>query len=424
MRALRFWCVAVLGIFGVQAVLAQTAWPTYMAELEPGLSESAEAAALPADVVITAPAAGLPAHRARWSGIWHGWACHARLCDVKLAIERVSDAGATVVYAGAMADRPIFIERAEAQFADDELVLVIRTGARLVLRMRSSGDVEMSLWKSGPQLTATGVLTQTPISYSRSIERVPTPWVENGHPQTLEMVAYRPSGPGPFPTLIFNHGSTGNGDRPDWFVRTWTAPEVAGYFTSKGWQVLLPQRRGRGKSDGLYDEGFKEDRSGYACQASLSLAGLERAMSDLDAVMAHVKTRQDVDQRRLLIGGVSRGGILSAAYAGTRPHAFLGVLNFVGGWVGDRCWQADDINGGSFKRAAAFAGPMLWLYGDNDRFYSLRHSRKNFEAFKSAGGQGTLVEFDPGSGQSGHGIHLRPALWRPVVDDYLQRLSR
>ncbi len=41
--------------------------------------------------------------------------------------------------------------------------------------------------------------------------------------------------------------------------------------------VAFPQRRGRGQSDGLYDEGFKPDRSSYSCQEDLTLGGAERA---------------------------------------------------------------------------------------------------------------------------------------------------
>jgi dienelactone hydrolase len=237
------------------------------------------------------------------------------------------------------------------------------------------------------------------------------------------MVVYRPNGPGPYPTVILNHGSTGNGDKPELFKHTWSSPELGRFFTAHGWQVLTPQRRGRGKSDGLYDEGFMPDRSRYTCEASVSLAGAERAIADLDAVVAHVRTRPDVDQRRLLVGGVSRGGVLSVAYAGMRPDAFLGVVNFVGGWMGDRCVNAVQINQTLFRRGAAFRQPVLWLYGDKDPFYSLRHSRGNHAAFIAAGGRGPFFAFDPPAGQTGHGIHLNPDLWRSAVESYLMEVA-
>lgn len=404
------------------AASAQSAWPEYMPGLAPGLSESSMVAELPANIAIIPPASNLPDDKARWSGVWKGWACWAALCDVKIAVEKVTDTGATLAYAGQSAQSGT-TDRGEAQFVNDELVFRVKTGARLVLRLRASGEMEFSVWKPDIQLLSTGLLTQNVVhDYTRTIERVPTPWVENGKPQTLEMVVYRPLGSGPFPTLVMNHGSTGNGEKPQWFTNTWTNPELARVFVRKGWQVVYPQRRGRGKSDGLYDEGFEPDRSRYACEPSLTLPGMERALADLDVVVAHVRTRSDVDATRLLIGGVSRGGILSSVYAGTRPNPFLGVLNFVGGWVGDHCPQAETVNTVSFKRAAAFGKPVLWLYGDKDPFYSLRHSRVNFDAFIAAGGKGSFVTYPPPTGQNGHAIHAYPSVWQAAVDNYLKEV--
>ena len=53
--------------------------------------------------------------------------------------------------------------------------------------------------------------------------------------------------------------------------------------------VLFAQGRGRGQSDGLYDEGFERDRSRYACRPELAIPGLDRPVADLDVVMTHVR---------------------------------------------------------------------------------------------------------------------------------------
>src|SRR5687768_8329811 len=108
----------------------------------------------------------------------------------------------------------------------------------------------------------------------------------------------------------------------------------------------------------------------------------------------------DVTTRpRVVIGGQSRGGILSVAYAGRRPQQVRGVINFVGGWLGARSVTATEVNQTLMKRGASFPGEMLWLYGDGDPFYGLAHSRGNFAAFSRAGGTGTFHEFPapPGS---------------------------
>lgn len=405
-----------------------TAWPSYMPDLVAGFSESSVAAVLPADVVITLPDASLPVDKARWSGVWQGWACIFRACDISVAIESVTATGATVVYAGVSDQQPQLTGRSQGSFVGNELHARLHTGARLVLRLRegAAGEMEMSVWRAGAQLLFAGVLSTRGVAvYTRRVERIPTPWKDaDGRTQTLEAVAYRPIGvEGPLPTLVFNHGSTGVGNRPSWFTHTWTSPEVAQHFTSKGWQVVFPQRRGRGKSDGLYDEGFGANRAaGYTCEPEQSLKGLDRALADMDVVMEHVQKRPDVDKARLLIGGVSRGGLLSVAYAGTRPDMFLGVVNFVGGWLGEACQEAALINRTGFVRGAAMQRPTLWLYGERDSYYSLAHSRASFEAFRAAGGRGKMVSYTLQPRQNGHGIDSLPALWKSELDGYLSQI--
>ena len=102
---------------------------------------------------------------------------------------------------------------------------------------------------------------------------------------------------------------------------------------------------------------------------------------------------------------------------------FRSVLNFVGGWVGDDCPRPDAVNTVSFKRAAGFAPPMLSLYGENDSYYKISHSKANFNAFVQAGGKGEFKVFNAGSGRNGHGIISQPELWRGAVDAYLKLLD-
>jgi dienelactone hydrolase len=263
----------------------------------------------------------------------------------------------------------------------------------------------------------TRLAAQEPVS-----EMIPTPLRENGQPVRLELVIAKPAGVGPFPTVVFNHGSTGRGDNPALFKETWISRKAVEFFVPRGWMVVFPQRRGRGGSEGRYAEGLAADGSGYSCDAATSLAGLERALEDLDAVLAHLRSRPEVDASRLLIAGQSRGGILSVVHAGTRPGNFLGVVNFVGGWMGDQCPRPEAINTVSFVRGAKFTGPILWLYGEKDPFYGARHSRKNFDAFIDAGGQGEFHLFKVGAGANGHFILAYPALWTQTLGEFIGKL--
>ena len=256
------------------------------------------------------------------------------------------------------------------------------------------------------------------LAQSRESSRLPTPFVEDGRSVTLEAIIYKPGGRPPFPVILFNHGSTGRGDDKTIFRRTFAPEQLAGFFTDRGWMVVYPQRRGRGASDGIYDEGFLPDRSRYACDVQYSQPGFERALADIDAALDAVIKRDDVDATRVVIAGQSRGGILAIAYAGTRPSRVVGAINFVGGWMGEGCASAAALNGKNFERGAAFKRPTLWLYGERDDYYRISHSRQNFDRFAGSGGRGAFESFD-----ANHGLWQSPHLWGPIADAYLRPIA-
>jgi dienelactone hydrolase len=237
------------------------------------------------------------------------------------------------------------------------------------------------------------------------------------------MRIYKPAGQGRFPTLVFNHGSTGYGIDSTRFKKPVDAPAVAAFFVQRGWAVVMPARRGRAGSDGQYDEGFSVIKAlGYACVSSLSLAGADRALRDIDAAMTAIVQMPFVDTERVAIGGVSRGGVLSVAYAGTHPTQVKGVINFVGGWLGKPCPTMGSVNQALFNRGATYPGQSIWLYADSDSYYSLSHSRENFAAFTAAGGKGLFHAF-AAPAENGHWLPTFPAVWATDVEAYLEHIG-
>jgi len=126
-------------------------------------------------------------------------------------------------------------------------------------------------------------------------------------------------------------------------------------------------RRGRGASGGEYLET-------YGCMPSRLWPGIERGIEDLDAVLDFVRRQSWADPSRLVMGGQSRGGILSVAYAGRRPDVLKGVVNFAGGWTGEGCDQ---------------------------------HRSFNAQVFRGAGGDG-------------HRLGDKPGVWTATADEYLR----
>ena len=388
---------------------------------------------LPGDAKVAAVVEPDRAELRQWAGVWVG-AWGGTLKHVMLVESVTADGLARVVYA--IGDNPwLGIRRGwsrhEATLSARRLTISeARFSATYDLNDQGGLNATYTRGKivSSAAMTKMDLTTLTvpgsviPWTRGKS-ELLRTALTEDGKPVDLEVVIFRPNGVGPFPLAIFNHGSTGKGTNPALFTETSFDVGLADFLNNRGWIVAFPQRRGRGKSNGLYDEGFSVDRrQGYTCDFDMSLSGAERALDDIGAAMAALRQRPDVAPSRVLIGGQSRGGILSVAYSGMHPDQIFGVVNFVGGWLGTGCDTASRLNGTLVERGARFDRPTLWLYGDQDPFYDLQHSRNNFMLFQSAGGQGNFLKFNVPGGY-GHFVLSAPQLWDGPVAEYLRSLT-
>ena len=255
-----------------------------------------------------------------------------------------------------------------------------------------------------PETVAIPLTERTPLGATRDLR--------------LEGFLYRPpAASGPLPVLVFNHGSTGAGRVAPTSTAQYRYPEVARFFVERGWAVLIPMRRGRGASDGEYLER-------YDCDRAILSEGVERGLADVDAALAYVRAQPWADPARLLLGGMSRGGLLSVVHPSRRAATARGVVNFAGGWTVERCDVRTGFNADTFAAAGRAARlPMLWLYSENDRNYGPASVRAYHEGFVRAGGTATLAIFPP-IGHDGH-ILLPGAVstWQTTVHEFLVRLG-
>lgn len=150
--------VFAVSILAGCAGMTGTNWPDFMPTLVPGKSSSPVAAYLPANTEIVPPAANLPPTKAAWSGKWSGWACADRVCDTKLAVEKVTNDGASIVYSFASQSVRPFATRAQAKFVGNELQADIGGGANIAYLMRPDGNIDF-LWTRG-QAWAAGILSK------------------------------------------------------------------------------------------------------------------------------------------------------------------------------------------------------------------------------------------------------------------------
>jgi dienelactone hydrolase len=383
---------------------------------------------IPDDAKVEAPSAAMPESQQRFLGAWVGrWG--GALKHILIVESAQPDGSASVIYAWGdspgLSITPGF-SRLGAKLSGDTLTIESSFTATYKLTSPTSATASYRRGESHDQADIVKVdlaaLIASGKKFAESI-MIGTALRENGKPVRLEVVIDKPPGDGPFPLLVVNHGSTGRGNNPALFTQTFSNPTFAEMFVKKGYMVAFPQRRGRGKSEGLYDEGFNVDRNqGYACDPKQSLPGADRALTDIAAAVEVLRQWPDVAREPILMAGISRGGILSIAYAGTHPREVAGVINFVGGWMGEGCPNAGEINSTLFKRGGMFPHPSLWLYGNHDPFYSLDHSRANFAAFQAAGGKGSFFDFEVPGG-NGHRVMFSPPLWTGHVDRYLNSIG-
>src|SRR5262249_47560254 len=234
---------------------------------------------------------------------------------------------------------------------------------------------------------------------------------------------FRPPGPGPFPLVVINHGTTQNAERR----RVLKAPDFASmaqWFVRHGFAVAVPQRPGHGETGGEY----REDQGGCD-EADFARAGLGAAES-IAAAVAYLRGQSFVRRTGVMGAGQGAGGWGALALASRAPAGVRAVIDFAGG-LGGRSWDRPDNNcvpdrliatAAEFGRTTRI--PTLWIYTENDTYFAPRLSGAMAAAFAAAGGP-VDYELLPAFGDDGHFMAERTGsepVWGPVVERFLARL--
>lgn len=220
----------------------------------------------------------------------------------------------------------------------------------------------------------------------------------------LEVTVYRPSGDGPFPVLLINHGrSPGNAKLQPRYRPVLAARE----FVQRGWAVVVPMRQGFSQSGGA------EITGGCNVQSN----GLQQARS-VRRTLDWLATQPWADVQRNVVMGQSHGGLTTLAY-GTAPHPGTRLLvNFAGGLRQEGCtaWQQNLVSAiGDYGADTKL--PSLWFYGDNDSYFPPFVWQGAHARYTQAGGRAELVAFG-NFGSDAHSLFGSRAglpIWLPRV---------
>jgi len=172
-----------------------------------------------------------------------------------------------------------------------------------------------------------------------------------------------PSGNGPFPAAVLISGS-GPHDRDENIMGHRPFLVLADHLTRKGVAVLRFDKRGIGKSTGNYEQATSEDFAG-----------------DVEAALAFLKTRKEINSAKMGLIGHSEGGIIAPLVAVHSPGVAWIVLLAGPGLKGEdllllqseTMLRAADVNDGEIFRILAF----------NKKSYSLVREEKDPAALEA-----------------------------------------
>jgi len=169
---------------------------------------------------------------------------------------------------------------------------------------------------------------------------------------SIQAYLYKPDGNAPFPVVVYNHSSRVGRERVSVPYQY-----IGEMLTRAGYVVLVPERRGYGKSDGPVWRSEPDN------QARL-VPRLEEETADVLAALDYLRTLPFADTTRIGIMGWSFGGIVTM-FAVSRSTAFAVAVDQASGAL---TWDANaQVRSALIAAAEKATIPTLLLVAQNDR---------------------------------------------------------
>jgi dienelactone hydrolase len=244
---------------------------------------------------------------------------------------------------------------------------------------------------------------------------------------TLHAQLWRPSGRGPLPAILLNHGS---GRTPEELSRLGpyeNQSETLGpLFARHGYVLLFPFRRGVGPSAdqgenavNLMNREFAA--RGHDARNTLQLQLLEhRELDDASEALNFLRHRPDVDRNRIAVVAHSFGGSLTILQA-AKERDLRAVVIFSGaGYSWDR---SPELRARLLAAAAEIHAPCFFIHAAND--YSVNPGTA-LDARLAALGKPHALKIYPPIGTTPDDGHDFPfsgvKIWEPDVFAFLDKL--
>ena len=183
----------------------------------------------------------------------------------------------------------------------------------------------------------------------REPEEVTFPGPEH---MTLHGFLYKPEGQGPFSAMIWNHGSE---------AKPGSRPELAEFYVSKGFVFFVPHRHGQGRSvdAGPYHRDLQVECKSQDCVIRLH----ELYNKDVVAAVEWLKQQSFVDKNKIVMSGVSFGGIQTLLTA----EKDLGIRAFVAFAPAAMSWNSfPDLRARLLKAEEKAQRPIFLIQAEGD----------------------------------------------------------
>jgi carboxymethylenebutenolidase len=209
-------------------------------------------------------------------------------------------------------------------------------------------------------------------SSSPSTPQIVPPQIVDVPSGTLHLKAYfwRPSGPGPFPAVLFNHGS-GAADAQHTAGQTMAdaASNLAPVFLKHGYAFFYLCRRGQGLSADqapFMQDILQREEATKGREARQHLHYVLVTTDHLDdalAGLAFLKIAPGVDSSRIAIVGHSFGGVITLL-SGERDAAIRAEVTF---GAGANSWRAsDELRRRITTAVEKTSAPIMLIHAAND----------------------------------------------------------